>query len=105
MSNTDANDAKITKMIAAAKEEATKPTSDEIRCALAEEAFRAESVQHAMISAGMIEQPMKSQIEYIVRLDAAVRFFDACKYQPREVARRLNPPRDNPRSYEQREGN
>lgn len=88
----DAFEAAAERKIAEAKlkAELVKPTMDEIQQAIIDEIIATEGSQRARLMGGMIDEPMPSQILKIVRLEAANRFFDACKYQPREVARRLN---------------
>lgn len=66
-----------------------KPSIEEIRQAIADEAWRREGSQRALLIAGLIDAPIGTEVRQIVTLDAAVRFIDACLNQPLEVAKRL----------------
>lgn len=66
-----------------------KPTLAEIRDAISYEAWRQENTQKNLMIMGASGAPSRDALRHIAKLDAAVRFFDACTYQPLEVAKRL----------------
>lgn len=82
----------IDKLLSEAKLHAAdpKPSIEEMRQAIADEAWRREGSQRARLIAGMNDAPIGSEMRQIVVLDAAVRFIDAVINQPADVAKRLN---------------
>lgn len=81
----------IDKALSEAKLEAgdPKPSIAEIRDAIAAEAFEKECTQRALMVLAQPGAPAPDAMRRIATLDAAVRFIDACIYQPAEVAKRL----------------
>jgi len=68
---------------------APKPSPAEISQAIADEAWRLESTQRALLMGGLRAAPCPDVMRRIAVLDAGARFLDACIHQPAEVARRL----------------
>ena len=68
-----------------------KPSIEEIRDAIAREAFERESTQRALMILAAPGAPAPEVLRHIAALDAGVRFIDACINQPFEVAKRLAP--------------
>lgn len=84
-------EAEAERMISEAKLDAAalKPSPAEIRQTIADEAWRLESTQRALLVGGLRSAPCVDVMRRIAILDAGVRFLDACIHQPAEVARRL----------------
>lgn len=81
----------IDKALSEAKMDAAdpKPSIEEIRSAIAQEAFERESTQRALMILAAPGAPSPEVMRQIAVLDAGVRFIDACINQPLEVAKRL----------------
>lgn len=85
---TDSNDAD--RAISAALEFEEKPTLDDMILQVGDDLWTVYGGQRARMIGGMIEQPMREQVRRIAVYTALRAFLERVKYQPADVAKRLN---------------